>query len=34
MCDKIDKFCGTCYWYDLDDDHRVGEFCTKHRCKI
>lgn len=33
MYDEINQFCGICFWYSLDDDPRVGEWCMKHNCK-
>lgn len=33
MPDNVYQFCGNCYWYDVDDDHRASAWCMKRKCK-
>ena len=33
MPDEVKKFCGNCYWYDADDDHRSIGWCVERKCK-
>lgn len=33
MLDEVYQFCGNCYWYDVDDDHRAAAWCVKHKEK-
>lgn len=29
MYGEVYQFCGNCYWYDVDDDHRASAWCVK-----
>ena len=33
MPGEVYQFCGNCYWYDVDDDHRASAWCVKHKEK-
>ena len=33
MPDDVKKFCGNCYWYDADNDHRSIGWCVERKCK-
>lgn len=33
MPDEVKKFCGNCYWYDADNDHRSIGWCVERKCK-
>ncbi len=33
MPDEVDQFCGNCFWYSVDDDHRASAWCVKHNDK-
>lgn len=33
MPDEVYKFCGNCYWYDVDNDNRASGWCMKRKCK-
>lgn len=33
MPDEVYQFCGNCYWYDVDDDHRASGWCAERKCK-
>jgi hypothetical protein len=33
MPDNVYQFCGNCYWYDVDNDHRSIGWCAEQRCK-